>query len=141
MKSNSLFHVHNIWVSKVELTRFSPKKLSHFQNLLAKEEARLLFFSLSFSFFLSLVKITLMVVSLFIRSLLGVCSLGAYLFFRNKVWNTSFSCLFKGHDQRKFKTLTTTRFLNLIRMQVINWNPELAQLECVLLKKLLVSGT
>jgi hypothetical protein len=59
----------------------------------------------------------------------------AYIFFRTNVWNTSFSCLFKGHDQRKSKTLTAAQFLNLTCMQVINWNPEWAQPECVLLKR------
>jgi hypothetical protein len=58
----------------------------------------------------------------------------AYTFFRNKVWNTSFSCLLKGHDQRQSKTLTA-QFLNLTCMQVINWNPEWARPECVLLKR------
>jgi hypothetical protein len=59
----------------------------------------------------------------------------AYIFFKNKVWNTSFSCLFEGHDHRKSKTLTIVQFLNLIHMQVINWNLEWVQLECVLLKR------
>jgi hypothetical protein len=50
VKWNSLSHAHNTWVSEAELTRFSPKELSHFQNLLAQEEARFYLFSLSFSF-------------------------------------------------------------------------------------------
>lgn len=50
VKWNSLSHAHNTWVSEAELTRFSPKELSHFQNLLAREEASFLLVSLSFAF-------------------------------------------------------------------------------------------
>ncbi len=52
VKWNSLSHAHDTWGSEAKSTRFSPKKLSHFQNLLAQEEAIFVLFSFSFAFVL-----------------------------------------------------------------------------------------